>query len=327
MIIKIYNNYIKNNKKFNFKQFKKHIREEHNIIMNYSSKEFYDLIHNISEPPKCPTCGKYLKFKTFDDGYQVYCSKKCSNSNPDKIKKGNEWYNDKKKLSARKKKYIETIKNKYGCEFYTQSNEFKSKAKEKINEKYGCFNSAQIHIKHFEDLNKNFFLENFVKGNIIYLHLIKNYFGMGYDGARSWIKRLGLEHLIICKGNNVSAGEKEWLNLIGMPNDNKHRQVRLLKKYKVDGFDPEYNYVYEYCGDFFHGNPDIYDLNKLNEKVHKTYLELLIETKEKFDCLIDNGYEVYYTWETDFKNRDDIVWATKYNKGDFDKKISKYLKK
>jgi hypothetical protein len=42
----------------------------------------------------------------------------------------------------------------------------------------------------------------------------------------------------------------------------------------VDGYDPITNTIYEFYGDFWHGNPKIYNLNDIN-----------LATKQSFKCL------------------------------------------
>ena len=66
---------------------------------------------------KCVVCGKQL---TRNQKYykQQCCSKECSAKNP-----------------FRKKKMKETIKEKYGCQHYSQTEEFKNKVKQNWNNK------------------------------------------------------------------------------------------------------------------------------------------------------------------------------------------------
>ena len=41
------------------------------------SEKYYCLKYNITEQPKCPCCGKPLKFNSFKEGYHKYCSSSC----------------------------------------------------------------------------------------------------------------------------------------------------------------------------------------------------------------------------------------------------------
>ena len=68
-----------------------------------------------------------------------------------------------------------------------------------------------------------------------------------------------------CFGNNVSKAANEWLSWLGVPNDKKHREVRIYvngvsksgrkKYYKVDGLDPEKKIIFEFLGNYYHRKP------------------------------------------------------------------------
>ncbi len=47
---------------------------------------------------------------------------------------------------------------------------------------------------------------------------------------------------------------------------------------KVDGFDSSTNTVYEYHGSYWHGNPEVFDPNDINEMAGKTFGELYQST-------------------------------------------------
>lgn len=63
-----------------------------------------------------------------------------------------------------------------------------------------------------------------------------------------------------------------WLNLINIPKEKRQITISILnKKYKVDAFDDTTNTIYEFYGDFWHGNPcDGYNYMKrqLSEKIY-----------------------------------------------------------
>lgn len=102
------------------------------------------------------------------------------------------------------------------------------------------------------------------------------------------------------RSSNKSKNEILWLNEIGLPCDNKHRQVLILN-YNVDGFDPNTNTVYEYLGDYWHGNIHKYNPTDINQNNHKTFQELYNYTFQRLNNLKNNGYNVIYIWESEFK--------------------------
>lgn len=58
-------------------------------------------------------------------------------------------------------------------------------------------------------------------------------------------------------GRIVSKVATTWLNSMGLPNDPEHREVTVVGRYKVDGYDPEHKIIYEFLGDLWHGHPSV----------------------------------------------------------------------
>jgi hypothetical protein len=104
-----------------------------------------------------------------------------------------------------------------------------------------------------------------------------------------------------------SKVEKQWLDYIGIPNDGKHRQVAIKvgrkKAFKVDGFDPATNTIYEFYGDFWHGHPTRYDPNKINTGNYKTFGELYTNTINRENMLKAAGYNLITIWESDWRTQ------------------------
>jgi len=104
--------------------------------------------------------------------------------------------------------------------------------------------------------------------------------------------------------NLISKPETIWLNSLNLPNDPDHRQARIKigkKTFKVDGFDPTTNTIYEFNGDYYHGNPAKYPPDQINPTSKKTYGELYARTLVKEALLKSAGYKVISIWESDFK--------------------------
>jgi len=65
-------------------------------------------------------------------------------------------------------------------------------------------------------------------------------------------------------GFNISKLETEFLDFFNISNRQKYiKEIRI----KVDGYDVETNTVYEFLGDYWHGNPKIFNLNEINQKI------------------------------------------------------------
>jgi hypothetical protein len=97
----------------------------------------------------------------------------------------------------------------------------------------------------------------------------------------------------------VSKKETKWLNYMGLPDDKEHRQVHILGK-KVDGFDPINNIIYEFYGDYWHGNPKKFAATDVHPKIKKTYGELYQLTLHKNMLFENNGYTVVSIWEDEY---------------------------
>lgn len=100
-----------------------------------------------------------------------------------------------------------------------------------------------------------------------------------------------------------SKPEKKWLDSLNI--DEKYRQKTIWCgkiRYVVDALIPETNTIYEFYGDFWHGNPKTKDANKINKKAGATFGELYLKTVQKENALKELGYKIISIWESDFKN-------------------------
>jgi len=85
-----------------------------------------------------------------------------------------------------------------------------------------------------------------------------------------------------------------------LSDDLNHRQVKIGKS-RVDGYDPENKTIYEFLGDYFHGNPQKFKPEEYNKTCHMTHGELYNQTMNRLNTLKSMGYVVKYVWEYDFK--------------------------
>lgn len=100
---------------------------------------------------------------------------------------------------------------------------------------------------------------------------------------------------------NSSKKENEWLDSLGIPGLLRQHRLKLDKKIRVvDGFDPETNTVYEFYGDYFHGNSEYYDHAWTHRLSKKTFGQLYEQTLEKERLIQKHGYKLVCIWESDF---------------------------
>jgi hypothetical protein len=84
--------------------------------------------------------------------------------------------------------------------------------------------------------------------------------------------------------------------------DNLGEYVVPNTKFCVDGYQKETNTIYEFQGDYWHGNPDIYDLLAMNKTVNETFGTLYFNTVAKNNLLKNKGYNVIEMWENKWRN-------------------------
>ena len=109
------------------------------------------------------------------------------------------------------------------------------------------------------------------------------------------------------KSRGYSKGQIYWLESIMKEENIKIQYALSLEgEFKipgighVDGYCAENNTVYEYHGDYWHGNPSIYhpdDINKVNKK---SFGELYQKTIERDEKIRQMGYNLIVKWESEF---------------------------
>lgn len=94
----------------------------------------------------------------------------------------------------------------------------------------------------------------------------------------------------------VSKLCKQWLDGLNITD----REVYIKTKenyYYVDGFNSTNNIIYEFLGDYWHGNPLKFNFWVLNNSTGKTFGELFTNTLNKFIDLYLHEYTLIYKWE------------------------------
>lgn len=100
--------------------------------------------------------------------------------------------------------------------------------------------------------------------------------------------------------NNVSKLEIEFLDYLNIDKKNRNIRLKEWKMKQIDGYNPETNTIYEFLGDFWHGNPEKYDLTKINKKTKEIFGLSYDNTLTMLNKLKILGYNVKYIWENDW---------------------------
>lgn len=159
----------------------------------------------------------------------------------------------------------------------------------------------------------NFFIE---KSNIVHNNKF-NYSLVEYKNAITYIKIICPNHGIFeqtpanhlngkgcykCSNSNISKLEIKWLDHLNIEEKYRHQTIIILnRKYKVDAYIPETNTIYEFYGDFWHGNPAMYNENEVNPRSNISYGILYNKTIERENLFKEAKYHVCSIWESDFK--------------------------
>ena len=165
---------------------------------------------------------------------------------------------------------------------------------------------------------RKFTKEQFIeKSKQIHFPLIFDYSNVVYDGlhkkvhlicpnnhslyqeANAHIRGSGCPR---CAVGNMSKIEERWLNFIQLKEIYKHKSIRIDGKlFYVDGYDPHTNTIYEFFGDYWHGNPEIFDPQDYNKHSKIKFEILFNNTLSRIDYFIKNGYKIVSIWENEFK--------------------------
>lgn len=97
----------------------------------------------------------------------------------------------------------------------------------------------------------------------------------------------------------VSSNETKWLDSLSIP-DRQYKITINRKNYNVDGYDKTSNTIFEFLGDYWHGNPEKFKPYSLNIVVGKTFGELYLKTIKREETFLQAGYNTVFLWESDY---------------------------
>lgn len=187
--------------------------------------------------------------------------------------------------------------------------EFLHKPKQHL--KYGCNKCAQlIRVKPRRQTQEN------IIGRAIKIHgdkydyskleyikshqkveIICSKHGSFFQTPHGHLMGAGCSHCV----RKISKSETLWLDSLGISKELRYYKVCTKNAfYYADGFDPITNTVYEFNGDYYHGNPVKFNSNKFNTKTKCTFGELYVRTLKKEEDLKSAGFKVISIWEKDF---------------------------
>ena len=144
--------------------------------------------------------------------------------------------------------------------------------------------------------------------------LIKDNYGCGlldkYKSAKLFVMSVYPEYPWVSSKfvKNYSQGQIEWLNymILSIPDiihaiNNSNGEYSIPNSsYHADGYSESKKMILEYHGDFFHGNPTLYNEEEMNPVTKTTYGELYQNTLRKQRFCQEQGYEYISIWESEW---------------------------
>lgn len=105
-----------------------------------------------------------------------------------------------------------------------------------------------------------------------------------------------------CINRTISILETSWLDSLNIPIEKRNVYMYInFKQYCVDAYDAETNTIYEFNGDYFHGNPKKHNQNDLNVRLGIKFGDLYTKTLSKENIIKKAGYNLVVMWEYDYK--------------------------
>ncbi len=204
-------------------------------------------------------------------------------------------------------KSTRTLNNlkKYGVEHPNQLVEVRERAKQTSLKKYNVEHPNQRHMR-----DSLLLLESELWMNNQYINLDKTAVQIAEElnvGLTVTLRYLKKHNIQIRPVNKYSHKCLLWLESI-IEQEKIHIQHALNggeysipnTPYHADGYCLETNTIYEFYGDYWHGNPKQYNADVVNEVSKKTMGELYQTTLTKEVKLKNLGYNLVVMWESDF---------------------------
>jgi hypothetical protein len=126
---------------------------------------------------------------------------------------------------------------------------------------------------------------------------------------------------------NHSSSSIEWLNFIQLKYKIYIQHAENNKEYKIpntnfkaDGYCEETNTIYEYYGDYWHGNPQVYSRDSINKTIKCSFGELYKKTLEREEAIQNMGFNLVTIWEYKWVNINKCIRILQKN-------VKKYLQK
>jgi len=209
-----------------------------------------------------------------------------------------------------KNKVKQTNIERYGVEYISQSHIIKEKSKKSNEKKYGVEYASQKHLANVIKLFNNY---DWLYDQYITLNKTPEQISKEFNTSKTTILRylhknkIDIQYIVgyslKCIQWLDSIMEKEGIFIQHALNGGEYRLPGT--RYKVDGFNKETNTVYEFHGDCFHGNPDIFKGHETPNFYQPNVIAktLYKQTIKRENEIINLGYNLVSIWENTYNSQ------------------------
>ncbi len=186
---------------------------------------------------------------------------------------------------------------KYGDRYYNNS----TKTKITNLKKYGCHPNQHHMVDSLQLItNPNWLFDQYINQNKSAIQ-IADELGVWDTTVGNYLRKYEIE---IKLTTNYSYKSIQWLDSI-QEQEGINIQHALNggeyqipgTRYKADGYCHKTNTIYEFHGDYWHGNPQLYAPDVINEVNDKSMGELYQKTIEREEQIRSMGYNLVVIWE------------------------------
>jgi hypothetical protein len=167
--------------------------------------------------------------------------------------------------------------------------------------------STDEYIQKVKEVHQNIYNYTLTEYNGIYnkINVLCKEHGIFEISASNHLRGRGCQKCQTKK--QYSKAQIKWLNFIQIKDniciqhaENSNEYQIPNTRFKVDGYCIETNTIYEFHGDYWHGNPNVFCNNEFNKTTKCTFGELYKSTISKEQQIIDMGFNLITIWESDW---------------------------
>jgi hypothetical protein len=91
------------------------------------------------------------------------------------------------------------------------------------------------------------------------------------------------------------------LDSLGVPVGFRQKRIKIGERVlSVDAINYKTKTIYEFYGDYWHGNPKTMPQDKFNNQANATFGELYEKTMAREEAIKADGYQLVTIWESDW---------------------------